>query len=62
MRIGRIEPMSEQEFAALLHGDADEALDPELAALLGWIETGGPFRVMLQPGQNGQDVAQAIAR
>ena len=62
MRIGRIEPMSDQEFDALLHGDADEAADPRLEELLAWLDTGGPFRVALEPGQNGRDVARAIVR
>jgi hypothetical protein len=62
MRIGQIEPMSDQEFDALLHGDAEDDVDPQLAAIMAWIQTGGPFRVALQPGQSGQDVARTIAR
>jgi hypothetical protein len=61
MRFGRIEPMSEQEFDALRRGAPDEA-DPQAAAVLAWLESGGPFRVTVEPEQHSRDVAREIAR
>jgi hypothetical protein len=62
LQLGPIEPISRHAFEALLHGEDEAAFDPQLAALLEWIETGEPFRVSLLPDQDPHVVAQAIVR
>jgi hypothetical protein len=61
VKVGSFEPLSEEEFHALLQQKSRKT-DPAMAALLAEITTGQPVRVPLVEGQSARGLRTAISR
>jgi hypothetical protein len=61
VKIGSIEPLSEEEFTALRQQKARKT-DPAMVALLAEVDAGRPVQVALVEGQSARGLRTAISR